>query len=169
MIRCSPFANFIFIYVRGKTLIPRLHDTAGCQTDCTTGLTTGCIHDTATGLTTVLNEQPLFVQLVVKPVVKPGLIVYRPTNIYPFDNRLYRVNGASVTSSDSRIAIRDVEYIKNNADDGHTSAKQVYCFTLPKNCQKSTPLNDLEPVMVHMLFNSIRLFRVHIYQCWVFK
>jgi len=33
-------------------LIPRLHDTTGCQT----------------GLTTVLNEQPLFVQ----PVVKPG-------------------------------------------------------------------------------------------------
>jgi len=71
MTRCSPFENFIFIYVRGKTLIPRLHDTAGCQTVLTTGLTT------------VLNEQPLFVQLVVKPVVKPGLIVYRPTNIYP--------------------------------------------------------------------------------------
>jgi len=24
-------------------LKPRLHDTIGCQTDCTTGLTTGCI------------------------------------------------------------------------------------------------------------------------------
>ena len=24
-------------------VIPRLHDTAGCQTCCTTGLTTGCI------------------------------------------------------------------------------------------------------------------------------
>ena len=85
---------------------PRLHDTTGCQTrlttglttvlneqlfvqpvlkpGCTTGLTTGCIHDTAvcqTGLTT-------------------GCIVY--TNILPgcqtgcnrFDNRLYCVNGA---------------------------------------------------------------------------
>ena len=28
-------------------LIPRLHDTTGCQTGCTTDLTTGCIHDTA--------------------------------------------------------------------------------------------------------------------------
>jgi len=37
-------------------LLPRLHDTTGCQIGCTTGLTT------------VLNEQPLFVQ----PVVKPG-------------------------------------------------------------------------------------------------
>ena len=25
------------------TLKPRLHDTAGCQTGCTTALTTGCI------------------------------------------------------------------------------------------------------------------------------
>jgi len=24
-------------------VIPRLHDTAGCETGCTTGLTTGCI------------------------------------------------------------------------------------------------------------------------------
>ena len=38
-----------------------LHDTAGSQTGCQTGL--------ATGLTTVLNEQPLFVQ----PVVRPDL------------------------------------------------------------------------------------------------
>jgi len=36
----------------------------GCQTVCQTGLTTG--------LTTVLNERPLFVQLFVQPVVKPG-------------------------------------------------------------------------------------------------
>jgi len=36
--------------------MPRLQDTTGCQSGCTTGLTT------------VLNEQPLFVQ----PVVKPG-------------------------------------------------------------------------------------------------
>jgi len=50
-------------------LIPRLHDTTGCQTGCTTGLTTG--------LTTVLKEQ-LFVQPVVKPGCKPR-----------FDNRLY--------------------------------------------------------------------------------
>jgi len=67
-------------------VIPRLHDTTGCQTGCATGLTTGCILYTntqpvqpvvktvlyrvnkhPTGLTTVLNEQ-LFVQ----PVVKPG-------------------------------------------------------------------------------------------------
>jgi len=47
---------------RSGSLIPRLHDTSGCQT----GLTTGLIQ---TGLTTVLNEQPLVVQ----PVVKPGL------------------------------------------------------------------------------------------------
>jgi len=39
------------------SLIYRLHDTAGCQTVCL-----------RTGLTTVLNEQPLFVQ----PVVKTG-------------------------------------------------------------------------------------------------
>jgi len=42
-----------------RTLIPRLHDTAGCQTGC------------QTGLTNVLNEQPLFVQ----PVVKPGCTI----------------------------------------------------------------------------------------------
>jgi len=41
-----------------------LHDTAGCQTGSTTGLTTG--------LTTVLNEQPLFVQAVVKPSCTTG-------------------------------------------------------------------------------------------------
>jgi len=46
-------------------IIPRLHDTSGCQTGCTTGLTTG--------LTTVLNEQPLFVQPVVKPGCTTGL------------------------------------------------------------------------------------------------
>jgi len=46
-------------------LIPRLHDTTGCQTGCQTGLTTG--------LTTVLNEQPLFVQPVVKPGCTTGL------------------------------------------------------------------------------------------------
>ena len=39
------------------TLIPSLHDTTGCQT----------------GLTTVLNEQPLFVELVVKPGCTTGL------------------------------------------------------------------------------------------------
>jgi len=41
-----------------RVVIPRLHDTTGCET----GLTIGLI--------TVLNEQPLFVQPVVKPVVK---------------------------------------------------------------------------------------------------
>jgi len=55
-------------------LIPRLHDTTGCQTGLTTVLNEqlfvqlvvklGC----TTGLTTVLNEPPLFVQ----PVVEPG-------------------------------------------------------------------------------------------------
>ena len=63
----------------------------GCQTSCQTGLTTG--------LTTVLNEQ-LFVQPVVNLGCTTGLttglttgcIVY--TNIYRFDNRLYRVHGA---------------------------------------------------------------------------
>ena len=58
-------------------LIPRLHDTTGCQTGCQTGLTTG--------LTTVLKEQPLFVQPAVKPGCTTGLttgcIVY--TNIQP--------------------------------------------------------------------------------------
>jgi len=52
------------IYLSGN-LKPCLHDTAGCQTGCTTGLTTG--------LTTVLNEQPLFVQSVVKPGCTTGL------------------------------------------------------------------------------------------------
>jgi len=42
-------------------LIPRLHDTTGCQTGRTTGLTT------------VLNEQPLFVQPVVKLGCTTGL------------------------------------------------------------------------------------------------
>jgi len=41
-----------------RTVIPRLHDTTGCQTGCTTGLTTGCIVHT--------NIQP-----VVKPVWQP--------------------------------------------------------------------------------------------------
>jgi len=45
-------------------LIPRLHDTTGCQTSCQTGVTTG--------LTTVLNEQ-LFVQPVIKPGCTTGL------------------------------------------------------------------------------------------------
>jgi len=39
--------------------IRRLHDAGGCQTGC------------RTGLTTVLNEQPLFVQPVVKPDWQP--------------------------------------------------------------------------------------------------
>jgi len=43
-----------------NNVISRLHDTTGCQTGCQTGFTIG--------MTTVLNEQPLFVQ----PVVKPG-------------------------------------------------------------------------------------------------
>jgi len=43
----------------------RIHDTAGCETGCQTGLTIG--------LTTVLNEQPLFVQPVVKPGCTTGL------------------------------------------------------------------------------------------------
>jgi len=42
-------------------LIPRLHDTTGCQTSCTTGLTTVLFNQ--------LNKE-LFVQ----PVVKPGCI-----------------------------------------------------------------------------------------------
>jgi len=45
-------------------LIPRLHDTTDCQTGCTASCQTGC----QGGLTTVLNEQPLFVQPVVKRV-----------------------------------------------------------------------------------------------------
>ena len=65
------------------SLIPRLHDTTGCQT----------------GLTTVLNEQPLFV---IQPVVKPGCAtglttgcIYDTTGYQTnnrFDNRLYRVS-----------------------------------------------------------------------------
>jgi len=43
------------------SLIPRLHDTTSCLTGCTTGLTT------------VLNEQPMFVQPVVKPGCTTGL------------------------------------------------------------------------------------------------
>ena len=55
-----------------------LHDTARCQTGCTTGCgQTGC----TTGLTTVLNEQPVFVQPVVKPGCTAGCIVY--ANIQP--------------------------------------------------------------------------------------
>ena len=42
-----------------------LRDTAGCQTGCQTGCTSG--------LTTVLNEQPLFVQPVIKPQCTTGL------------------------------------------------------------------------------------------------
>ena len=54
-------------------VIPRLHDTAGCQTGCTTGLTT------------VLNEQPLFIQRTAT-VRSTG----RQTGLYNrFDNRLY--------------------------------------------------------------------------------
>ena len=75
---------------------------AGCQTGFQTGLTTG--------LTTVLNEQPLFVQRIVKsgvavytiqPVIKPVVKrVWQPVEcLYTrynrlskrFDNRLYRV------------------------------------------------------------------------------
>jgi len=41
------------------SLIPRLHNTTGCQT---------LVVKLKTGLTTVLNEQPLFLQ----PVVKLG-------------------------------------------------------------------------------------------------
>jgi len=44
-----------------EKFIPRLHDTTSCETSCTTGLTT------------VLNEQPLFVQPVVKPGCTTGL------------------------------------------------------------------------------------------------
>jgi len=54
----------VFLYITRviKSLLPRLHDTTGCQTGCstgcTTGLTTGCIHDTTgcqCGLTTGLT------------------------------------------------------------------------------------------------------------------
>jgi len=55
------------------TVIPRLHDTTGCQTGCTTGMTTGCI-----------------VQTNIQPVV--NAVVNR------FDNRLYRVNGTLQTT-----------------------------------------------------------------------
>jgi len=44
---------------RAYKAIPRLHDTTGCHAGCQSVLTTG--------LTTLLNEQPLFVQPVVKP------------------------------------------------------------------------------------------------------
>jgi len=30
-----------------RIVIPRSHDTTGCQTGCTTGMTTGCTDDTA--------------------------------------------------------------------------------------------------------------------------
>jgi len=72
-------------------LIPRLHDTTGCQTCCTTGFTTGWMFvytmqpvvQPAVGCTmTVVELQP-----VVQPVV--------------FDNRLHRVNGALVTQLNS--------------------------------------------------------------------
>ena len=60
----------------GGWLIPRLHDTAGCQngcqTGCTTGLTIGCIRDTAacqTGCQTGLTTGWLFVYTI-QPVVK---------------------------------------------------------------------------------------------------
>ena len=63
---CYPLATWLICIVSSLVkiiLIPRLHDTIGCETGCTTGC--------QTGLTTVLNEQPLFVQVVVKPVVQP--------------------------------------------------------------------------------------------------
>ena len=67
-----------------------------------------CLHDTAsceTALTTMLNEQPVFIQ----PVIKPGCTTSLTTSclvscIQPFNrlsnrfhNRLYRVNGALLT------------------------------------------------------------------------
>ena len=64
------------------SLIPRLHDTIGCcQTGCTTGLTT------------VLNEQPLFVQPVVKPSCTTGMTTgyIHDTEGCQTGNRLYRV------------------------------------------------------------------------------
>jgi len=48
-----------------RTVIPRLHYTTGCQTACTTALTT------------VFNKQPLFVQ----PVVKPGCTTVLTTGL----------------------------------------------------------------------------------------
>ena len=47
--------------LQASFVIPHLHDTTGCQCGYTTGLTT------------VLNEQPLFVQSVVKPGSTTGL------------------------------------------------------------------------------------------------
>jgi len=71
----------------------RLHDTAGCQTGCTTGLTT------------VLNEQPPFVQPVVKRVWQPVECLYTRydwlSNRFDnrFDNMLYRVSGTLVVTA----------------------------------------------------------------------
>jgi len=51
-------------------LIPRLHDTTGCQTGCTTGCQTGCITSYQTGYT-FLTTGWMFVYTM-QPVVQPA-------------------------------------------------------------------------------------------------
>jgi len=95
-----PVAYYTVFYTFGNRLYRVNKHPTCCQSGCLAGLTIG--------LTTVLNEQPLFVQ----PVVKPGLTnpdwqpvvsciqtFNRLSNRFDnrFDNRLYRVNGAYVT------------------------------------------------------------------------
>ena len=81
--RYSPFTRYNLLSIRlsnrcDNRLRRVYKHSSGCQTRLTTGLTTGCIVYTAgcqTGCTTRfdnrLNEQWLFVQLVVKPAVQP--------------------------------------------------------------------------------------------------
>jgi len=65
---------------------PRLHDTTGCQTGCQTGLTTG--------LTTVLERTAgLYNRFNNRLYARYS----RLSNLFDngFENRLYRVNGAT--------------------------------------------------------------------------
>jgi len=65
---------------RLRALKPRLHDTTGCQTDCTAGLTTGWMF--------VYTMRPD-----VQPAVQLNSRLYNRFN-NRFYNRLYHVNGA---------------------------------------------------------------------------
>jgi len=74
--RCSSCYQANSVKALSRTLIHHLHATTDCQTRCTTGwMSVYTIQPVAkTGLTTVSNEQPLFVQSVVKLGCTTGCI-----------------------------------------------------------------------------------------------
>jgi len=90
------------------TLIPGLHDTAGCQTVLTTVFNSGCFFSTVVkpvvqpGLTMVLNEQPLFNTTVRSTGCQTGLYNW-------FDNWLYtrygRLSNRLSNGFDNRLNI----------------------------------------------------------------